>query len=128
MKKAVGEGIRAGIKEAGISREDLFITSKVWNSDQGYETTLAAYEESLKKLELDYLDLYLVHWPVEGKYKDTWRALETLYKEERVRAIGVSNFQIHHLQDVMKDAEIKPMINQVEYHPRLTQKRITSFL
>ncbi|HDR7335884.1 TPA: aldo/keto reductase [Bacillus cereus] len=126
-EKAVGEGIRAGIKEAGISREDLFITSKVWNSDQGYETTLAAYEESLKKLELDYLDLYLVHWPVEGKYKDTWRALETLYKEERVRAIGVSNFQIHHLQDVMKDAEIKPMINQVEYHPRLTLKELQAF-
>ncbi|XMA26107.1 aldo/keto reductase [Bacillus bombysepticus] len=126
-EKAVGEGIRAGIKEAGISREELFITSKVWNSDQGYETTLAAYEESLKKLELDYLDLYLVHWPVEGKYKDTWRALETLYKEKRVRAIGVSNFQIHHLQDVMKDAEIKPMINQVEYHPRLTQKELQAF-
>lgn len=126
-EKAVGEGIRAGIKEAGISREDLFITSKVWNSDQGYETTLAAYEESLKKLELDYLDLFLVHWPVEGKYKETWRALETLYKEERVRAIGVSNFQIHHLQDVMKDAEIKPMINQVEYHPRLTQKELQAF-
>ncbi|PDY16699.1 aldo/keto reductase [Bacillus cereus] len=126
-EKAVGEGIHAGIKEAGISREDLFITSKVWNSDQGYETTLAAYEESLKKLELDYLDLYLVHWPVEGKYKDTWRALETLYKEKRVRAIGVSNFQIHHLQDVMKDAEIKPMINQVEYHPRLTQKELQAF-
>ncbi|PFU81800.1 aldo/keto reductase [Bacillus cereus] len=126
-EKAVGEGIRAGIKEACISREDLFITSKVWNSDQGYETTLAAYEESLKKLELDYLDLYLVHWPVEGKYKDTWRALETLYKEKRVRAIGISNFQIHHLQDVMKDAEIKPMINQVEYHPRLTQKELQAF-
>ncbi|MGH0544351.1 aldo/keto reductase [Bacillus cereus] len=126
-EKAVGEGIRAGIKEAGISREDLFITSKVWNADQGYETTRAAYEESLKKLELDYLDLYLVHWPVEGKYKDTWRVLEKLYKEERVRAIGVSNFQIHHLQDVMKDAEIKPMINQVEYHPRLTQKELQAF-
>lgn len=126
-EKAVGEGIRAGIKEAGISREDLFITSKVWNSDQGYETTLAAYEESLKKLELDYLDLYLVHWPVEGKYKDTWRALETLYKEGRTRAIGVSNFQIHHLQDVLEDAEIKPMINQVEYHPRLTQKELQAF-
>ncbi|WP_413776758.1 aldo/keto reductase [Bacillus sp. ZJS3] len=126
-EKAVGEGIRAGIKEAGISREDLFITSKVWNSDQGYETTLAAYEESLKKLELDYLDLYLVHWPVEGKYKDTWRALETIYKEKRVRAIGVSNFQIHHLQDVLAGAEIKPMINQVEYHPRLTQKELQAF-
>ncbi|TCJ81562.1 UNVERIFIED_ORG: diketogulonate reductase-like aldo/keto reductase [Bacillus cereus] len=126
-EKAVGEGIRAGIKEAGISREDLFITSKVWNSDQGYETTLAAYEESLKKLELDYLDLYLVHWPVEGKYKESWRALEILYKEERVRAIGVSNFQIHHLKDVLAGAEMKPMINQVEYHPRLTQKELQAF-
>lgn len=126
-EKAVGEGIRAGIEATGISREELFITSKVWNADQGYEETIAAYEESLKKLELDYLDLYLVHWYVEGKYKDTWRALETLYKEDRVRAIGVSNFQIHHLQDVMKDAEIKPMINQVEYHPRLTQKELQAF-
>ncbi|EOP80990.1 glyoxal reductase [Bacillus cereus HuB4-4] len=126
-EKAVGEGIRAGIEATGISREELFITSKVWNADQGYEETIAAYEESLKKLELDYLDLYLVHWPVEGKYKDTWRALETLYKEDHVRAIGVSNFQIHHLQDVMKDAEIKPMINQLEYHPRLTQKELQAF-
>ncbi|HDR7801683.1 TPA: aldo/keto reductase [Bacillus tropicus] len=124
---AVGEGIRAGIEATGILREELFITSKVWNADQGYEETIAAYEESLKKLQLDYLDLYLVHWPVEGKYKDTWRALETLYKEKRVRAIGVSNFQIHHLQDVIKDAEIKPMINQVEYHPRLTQKELQAF-
>lgn len=126
-EKAVGEGVREGIKEAGIAREDLFITSKVWNADQGYESTLEAYEESLNKMGLDYLDLYLVHWPVERKYKDTWRALETLYKEGRVRAIGVSNFQIHHLQDVMEDAEIKPMINQVEYHPRLTQKELQSF-
>ncbi|MEW4152391.1 aldo/keto reductase [Bacillus thuringiensis] len=126
-EKAVGEGIRAGIEATGIAREELFITSKVWNADQGYETTIAAYEESLKKLGLDYLDLYLVHWPSEGKYKDTWRALETLYKEKRVRAIGVSNFQIHHLQDVMQDAEIKPMINQVEYHPRLTQKELQAF-
>lgn len=126
-EKAVGEGIREGIKEAGISREDLFITSKVWNKDQGYEETLAAYEESLQKLGLEYLDLYLVHWPVEGKYKDTWRALEKLYKEGRVRAIGVSNFQIHHLKDVMEGAEVKPMINQVEYHPRLTQKELRDF-
>ncbi|KOS24133.1 glyoxal reductase [Bacillus anthracis] len=126
-EEGVGEGIRAGIESTGISREDLFITSKVWNADQGYEETLAAFEESLKKLELDYLDLYFVHWPVEGKYNDTWRALETLYKEGRVRAIGVSNFQIHHLQDVIKVAEIKPMVNQVEYHPRLTQKELQAF-
>jgi diketogulonate reductase-like aldo/keto reductase len=81
----VGQGIREGIKEAGILREDLFVTSKVWNADLGYESTIAAYETSLNKLGLDYLDLYLIHWPVEGKYKDAWRALETLYKEGRVK-------------------------------------------
>ncbi|NOJ71764.1 aldo/keto reductase [Paenibacillus alvei] len=126
-EEGVGQGIREGIQKAGISREDLFVTSKVWNTDLGYESTIAAYETSLKKLGLEYLDLYLVHWPVEGKYKDAWKALETLYKEGRVKAIGVSNFQIHHLEELMKDAEIKPMVNQVEYHPRLTQKDLQSF-
>lgn len=126
-EEGVGEGIRLGMKDAGITREDLFITSKVWNSDLGYETTLAAYQTSLKKLGLDYLDLYLIHWPVEGKYKDAWRALETIYKEGRVKAIGVSNFHVHHLQDLMKDAEIKPMVDQIEYHPRLTQKELQAF-
>lgn len=126
-EEGVGQGIREGLKEAGISRDELFVTSKVWNDDLGYESTLAAYETSLKKLGLDYLDLYLIHWPVEGKYKDAWRALETLYKDGRVKAIGMSNFQIHHLEDLMKDAEVKPMINQVECHPRLTQKDLKSF-
>lgn len=126
-EEGVGQGIREGMKEAGISREDLFITSKVWNADLGYESTIAAYETSLNKLGLEYLDLYLIHWPVEGKYKDAWRALETLYKEGRVKAIGVSNFQIHHLENLMKDTEIKPVVNQVEYHPRLTQKELQSF-
>jgi len=123
----VGQGVREAIEETGIAREDLFITSKVWNSELGYESTIAAYEESLTKLGLDYLDLYLIHWPVAGKYKEAWRALETLYKEGRVKAIGVSNFQIHHLEDLMKDAVIKPMVNQVEYHPRLTQKELQAF-
>ncbi|MGR6896937.1 aldo/keto reductase [Rummeliibacillus sp. BSL5] len=126
-EEGVGQGIREGLKEAGISRDELFVTSKVWNDDLGYESTLEAYETSLKKLGLDYLDLYLIHWPVEGKYKDAWRALETLYKDGRVKAIGMSNFQIHHLEDLMKDAEVKPMINQVECHPRLTQKDLKSF-
>lgn len=126
-EEGVGQAIREGIKEANISREELFVTSKVWNSDLGYESTIAAYETSLKKLGLEYLDLYLIHWPVEGKYKEAWRALETLYKEGRVKAIGVSNFQIHHLEDLMADAEIKPMINQVEYHPRLSQKEVQAF-
>jgi diketogulonate reductase-like aldo/keto reductase len=121
------EGVGQGIKESGIAREDLFVTSKVWNADLGYESTLAAYQTSLDKLGLEYLDLYLIHWPVAGKYKEAWRALETLYKEGRVRAIGVSNFQVHHLEDLMKDAEIKPMVNQVEYHPRLTQNEVHAF-
>ncbi|MGW6298193.1 aldo/keto reductase [Peribacillus butanolivorans] len=126
-EEGVGQGIREGLKEAGISREDLFVTSKVWNADLGYESTIAAYKTSLKKLGLEYLDLYLIHWPVEGKYKEAWKALETLYKEGKVKAIGVSNFQIHHLKDVIKDAEVKPMVNQVECHPRLTQKEVQAF-
>jgi methylglyoxal/glyoxal reductase len=126
-EEGVGEGIREGLKGAGISREDLFVTSKVWNSDLGYESAIAAFETSLEKLGLDYLDLYLIHWPVEGKYKDAWRALETLYKEGKIKAIGVSNFQIHHLEDLMKNAEIKPMVNQVECHPRLTQKELKDY-
>jgi diketogulonate reductase-like aldo/keto reductase len=126
-EEGVGEGIRQGLKEAGLSREDIFVTSKVWNADLGYEETLAAYETSLQKLGLEYLDLYLIHWPVEGKYKEAWKALETLYKEEKVRAVGVSNFQIHHLEDLMKDGDVKPVINQVEYHPRLTQKEMHAF-
>ncbi|MCG7313863.1 aldo/keto reductase [Priestia flexa] len=121
------EGVGQAIKEAGVPREDLFITTKVWNADQGYESTLEAFETSLNKLGLDYLDLYLIHWPVEGKYKDTWRALEKLYKDGKVKAIGVSNFQIHHLEDLMKDAEIKPMVNQVELHPLLTQVELRDF-
>ncbi|NHW34725.1 aldo/keto reductase [Paenibacillus aceris] len=123
----VGQAISEALSETGLAREDLFVTSKVWNADLGYESTIAAYEASLSKLGLDYLDLYLIHWPVKGKYKEAWRALETLYKEGRVKAIGVSNFQIHHLEDVMKDAEIKPMVNQVELHPLLTQKELLNY-
>jgi diketogulonate reductase-like aldo/keto reductase len=126
-EKSTGQGIREALQENNLSREDLFVTSKVWNADLGYESTIAAYEASLERLGLDYLDLYLIHWPVAGKYKEAWRALETLYKEGRVKAIGVSNFQIHHLEDLMKDAEIKPMVNQVEYHPMLTQKDLIQF-
>ncbi|MCO7175819.1 aldo/keto reductase [Sporolactobacillus kofuensis] len=126
-EQGTGEGIKAALKETGLKREDLFITSKVWNADQGYESTLKAYQESLDKLGLDYLDLYLIHWPVAGKYKDTWRAMEQLYKEGKVRAIGVSNFQIHHLEDLLKDAEVVPVVNQVERHPRLTQEPLKAF-
>lgn len=126
-ERSVGQAIREALQETGLSREDLFVTSKVWNADLGYEETLAAYKTSLEKLGLDYLDLYLIHWPVAGKYKDAWRALEALYKAGRVKAIGVSNFQIHHLEDLMKDAENKPMVNQVELHPRLSQQALRDF-
>jgi len=126
-ERSVGQAIREAMQENQLAREDLFITSKVWNADLGYASTLAAYEASLEKLGLDYLDLYLIHWPVQGKYNDAWRALETLYQEGRVRAIGVSNFQIHHLEDLMSQAAIKPMVNQVEFHPRLTQKELLRY-
>ncbi|TFE19590.1 aldo/keto reductase [Cohnella luojiensis] len=126
-ESGVGQGIREALAETGLNRKDLFVTSKVWNADLGYDATLAAYETSLNKLGLDYLDLYLIHWPVKVKYKEAWRALETLYTDGRVKAIGVSNFQIHHLEDVMKDAAIKPMVNQVEYHPYLAQQELLAF-
>lgn len=126
-ERSVGQAIREALEENQLSREDLFITSKVWNADLGYESTLAAYETSLDKLGLDYLDLYLIHWPVQGKYNEAWRALETLYREGLVKAIGVSNFQVHHLKDLMAQAQIKPMVNQVEFHPRLTQKELLRY-
>ncbi|HKJ33450.1 MAG TPA: aldo/keto reductase [Balneolales bacterium] len=116
------ESIGNALKEASVSREDIFLTSKVWNSDQGYDNTLKAFDHSLQKLGTDYLDLYLIHWPVKGKFIDTWKALEKLYDEERVRAIGVSNFLVHHLEKLMEKSEVKPMVNQVEFHPRLVQK------
>lgn len=126
-ESSVGQAVREALQENNLSRADLFVTSKVWNADLGYKETRAAYEASLDKLGLEYLDLYLIHWPVQGKYKEAWRALESLYKEGRIKAIGVSNFQIHHLEDLMKDAEITPMINQVEFHPQLTQAELLQF-
>lgn len=121
------EGVGAAIKDSNTPREDLFITSKVWNDDQGYESTLRAFEDTVTKLGVDTLDLYLIHWPVEGKYKETWKAMEKLYKDGRIRAIGVSNFHPAHLEDLMKDAEIKPMVNQVEFHPLLNQQELRDY-
>jgi len=121
------EGVGRAIRDSGVPRDELFVTTKVWNADQGYDSTLAAYEQSLGKLGLDYVDLYLIHWPVKGKYKDTWKALEHLYEQGRVRAIGVSNFHVHHLDDLLQDAVVKPMVNQVEYHPRLSQRPLLAY-
>ncbi|GAA4446512.1 glyoxal/methylglyoxal reductase [Nibrella saemangeumensis] len=106
-----------GIQASGLSRRELFITTKVWNTDQGYEATLRAFDKSLDKLRTDYVDLYLIHWPVRETRLDTWRALERLYADERVRAIGVSNYYQPHLDELMAQAEIVPAVNQIEFSP-----------
>ncbi|MCM3628019.1 aldo/keto reductase [Paenibacillus glycanilyticus] len=121
------EGVGRAVAESGLKREDLFITTKVWNSNQGFESTLKAFEESRRKLKLEVIDLYLVHWPVAGKYKDTYRALEKLYKEGYVRAIGVSNFLIPHLDDLLGSCEVTPAVNQVEFQPFLTQPDLQAY-
>ena len=119
----VGEAVR----NSSVKREDLFITSKVWNTDQGYDETLRAFEASLKRLGFDYLDLYLTHWAIEGKYVDTYRAIQRLYDEKLVRSIGVSNHQQHHLEKILATANTKPMVNQIELHPQLTQEPLRSY-
>ncbi|WP_427051237.1 aldo/keto reductase [Paenibacillus sp. TC-CSREp1] len=115
------------ITQSGVKRENIFVTTKVANGDQGYESTLAAFNKSLEALKLDYLDLYLIHWPVEGKSFETWKALEELYKQEKVRAIGVSNFEIADLEQLKTVATIQPMVNQVEFHPQLTRNELTAY-
>lgn len=121
------EGVGKAIKASGIPRKEIFVTTKVWNTDHGYEKTLKAFDKSISKLGLDYVDLYLIHWPGKDTFLDTWRALEKLYRDGRVRAIGVSNFKPHHLQTLMEHSEEKPVINQVELHPYFQQKDLREF-
>ena len=117
------KGVGAGIRESGIPREDIFVTTKLWNSSHGRDKALAAFDGSLKRLGLDYVDLYLIHWPVPGKRQETWKALEELQKSGRVRAIGVSNYMVHHLTELLEHAEIPPAVDQVEFHPFLYEDR-----
>jgi diketogulonate reductase-like aldo/keto reductase len=121
------EGVGQAIRECGVARDELFITTKVRNPDQGYESTLKAFEVSRHKLGLDYIDLYLIHWPVAGKYRETWKALIHLQKEGLIKSIGVSNFQIHHLKDIIEDTGVVPVVNQVEFHPLLTQRELLKY-
>lgn len=121
------DGVGQAIRECGVARDELFITTKVRNPDQGYESTLKAFEVSRSKLGLDYIDLYLIHWPVAGKYRETWKALIHLQKEGLVKSIGVSNFQIHHLKDIIEDTGVVPVVNQVEFHPLLTQRELLKY-
>lgn len=124
-ERGVGEALRL----TNVPREELFITTKVWNADQGYENTLRAFDESLERLGLDYVDLYLIHWPTpeHDNYVDTYKALEKLYKDDKVKAIGVCNFDIDHLQRLLDECEVKPTVNQVECHPFLAQNELKTF-
>ena len=119
----VGEAVR----ESGVPSGDLFVTTKLWNSDQGYDSTLRACEASLKRLGLDYLDLYLGHFPVPDVRKESWRAIETLRKKGRCQAIGVSNFTIRHLEELIEESHVIPSVNQVELHPFLYQKELLKY-
>ncbi len=115
------------MKVSKIKREDIFITTKVWNSDQGYDSTLRAFEASLKRLGLSYVDLYLIHWPIQKKIIETWKAMIQLLNNGKVRAIGVSNYSINELKETIQNSDIVPAINQVEFHPFLYQKDLIQF-
>jgi diketogulonate reductase-like aldo/keto reductase len=116
--------VGVAVRDSGLPREQVFVTTKLWNDDQGYDETLAAFDRSLERLGLDYLDLFLVHWPVPDKRLDSWRALERVYAERRVRAIGVSNFMVHHLDELLARAEVVPAVNQIEVSPFLQQRAV----
>lgn len=122
-------GVGNAIKGSSLPREELFITTKLWNANHAYDNALRAFDESLEKLDCDYIDLYLIHWPLpmEGKFTQAWRALENLYESKRVRAIGVSNFKPHHLETLLQEAEIVPTVNQIELHPLLQQKETRAY-
>lgn len=123
----VGEGLAKALADNGLKREDIFLTTKIFNGDQGYESTLKNFDGQLKNLQTDYVDLLLIHWPVDGKYLDTWKALEKIYQEGKARAIGVSNFNITRLQDVLKNGSVKPAVDQMEFNPLCQEVDIKNF-
>ncbi|WP_326799316.1 aldo/keto reductase [Streptomyces sp. NBC_01808] len=122
-------GMGKALTGSGLPREELFVTTKLWNSEHGYDAALRAFDDSLRRLGLDHVDLYLIHWPVpaKDKYLETWRALEKLYADGRARAIGVSNFQPAHLQRVLEEGNVVPALNQVELHPDFAQADVRAF-
>lgn len=121
------EGVGQAIRESGIPREEIFVTTKIWISDQGAGSVRKAFEVSLEKLGLDYIDLYLIHWPVPGRYLETWKLFQELYAEGKVRAIGLSNCLIHHLETIKQQGGVQPMLLQNEFHPRLIQQDVVDY-
>jgi len=119
--------VGTALRKSGVKREDVFITTKLWNSDHGYETSIKACEDSLKRLGLKYLDLYLIHWPVPEIRNESWDALSKLLKDGKCRSIGVSNYTIQHLTELLEDADVVPMVNQVEFSPFLYQKQLLDY-
>lgn len=119
--------VGAAVRESSVPRSEIFVTTKVWNADQGYDQTLRAFDQSMKNLGLEYLDLYLVHWPVKEQYLDTWRALETIHQTGRVRSVGVSNFLVEHLERLAQHSDTTPVINQIEFHPHLQQPELFAY-
>jgi len=115
------------VRESGLKREDVFVTTKLWNTDQGYASTLRAFDASLSRLGFDYVDLYLMHWPIRGMMRDTWRAMEEILASGRTRAIGVCNFLVHHLEELSTMASVPPALNQIEHHPRLQQPELVAY-
>lgn len=124
-EKSVGKGI----KESGVPREEIFVTTKLWNGDQGYDSALRAFDESLKKLDLEYLDLYLIHWPKTKTRADSWKALVEIYNSGRAKAVGVSNYTVKHLEELLGSSNVVPAVNQVEFHPFIynEQKELLEF-
>jgi diketogulonate reductase-like aldo/keto reductase len=120
-------GVGKAIRESGIPRDQIFLTTKLWNRDQRAKRTMPAFEESLERLGTEYVDLYLVHWPVKGLYQETWQVMQEIYQSGRAKAIGVSNFQIHHLEDILRDDQVVPTVNQIEFHPFLVQPELVEF-
>jgi diketogulonate reductase-like aldo/keto reductase len=120
-------GVGLGMKKSGVPREEVFLTSKVWTSDQGYKSTMRAFEESLDRLQTNYLDLYLIHWPKGKLSSETWKAMEELYEKGLIRAIGVSNFLVHHLEDFLPECKVIPAVNQIEFHPELIQPELLEY-
>ena len=126
-EKSVGIAVKEFLQKTGLERRDIFITTKLWNTEHSYEKALVAFEESLRRLEMDYVDLYLIHWPQPGQRLEAWKALEHLYKEGKTRAIGVSNYLIYHLEELLEAADIIPHVNQVEIHPYLFRRKLYDF-